>query len=278
MELIKSAARRSRWSDIVYILLNIAYAVALFVLVTPAVDLPYLAYVLVLLSKWRVIAVRPRFWFANLQANFVDFMVGISVVTLMKLTAATTPWIGAFLAALFAFWLLVLKPHTAKRWILAQAAVGQFISLMALFSLAHGFELRPLLTDSSFPTVILAWLIGYMSARHALSSFKNEEERALLSLVWGFVIAELAWLAHHWTIAYAVYRDTIASGENQLMIPQVAIIVTLLGFIAIRWYEWLEDKTNKRAAKDAKAATIFSAAAIAILLIFFNGSIDITSL
>lgn len=278
MELIKFAARRSRWSDVVYILLNIAYAGALFVLVSPGIDLPYLAYILVLLSKWRVIAVRPRFWFANLQANFVDFMVGISVVTLMLITAASTPWVAALLAILFALWLLVLKPHTVQRWILAQAAVGQFISLMALFSLAHGFELKPFVTDSSFLTVLLAWLIGYMSARHALSSFKGEEERSFLSLVWGFVIAELAWLAHHWTIAYSIYHDASAAADKQLMIPQIALVVTLLGFVAIRWYESFHSPDNKKAVKDARAATIFAAAAIAILLIFFNGSLDMTSL
>lgn len=278
MELIKFAARRSRWSDIVYILLNIAYATALFVLVSPGVDLPYLAYVMVLLSKWRVIAVRPRFWFANLQANFIDFMVGISVVTLMQLTAATTPWVSALLAVLFSFWLLVLKPHTAQRWVLVQAGVGQFISLMALFSLAHGFELKPLVTDSSLLTVLIAWLIGYMTARHALSSFKNEDERALLSLIWGFIVAELAWLAHHWTIAYSIYRDVAASADKQLMIPQVAIVVTLLGFAAVKWYASLHSPDNKKASKDARSATIFVAAAIAILLVFFNGSLDITSL
>lgn len=278
MELIKLAARRSRWSDVVYNLLNIAYAAALFILVTPGVDLPYLAYILVGLSKWRVIAVRPRFWFANLQANFVDFMVGISVVTLMLLTAASTPWVAMLIAVLFAFWLLVLKPHTAQRWILVQAAVGQFVSLMALFSLAHSFELKPFITDSSFPTVVIAWVIGYMSARHALSSFKGEEERSLLSLIWGFVVAELAWLAHHWTIAYSIYQDPSIAADKQLMIPQVAIVAGLLGYVAIRWYDSFHSPDDKKAAKDARAATTFAAAVIAILMIFFNGSIDITSL
>lgn len=276
MELIKLAARRSRWSDVVYILLNIAYAAALLALVSPGVDLPYLAYILVLLSKWRVVAVRPRFWFANLQANFVDFMVGISVVTLMLLTAASTPWVAVLLAILFAFWLLVLKPHTAQRWVLVQAAVGQFVSLTALFSLAHGFELKPFITDSSFPTVVIAWVIGYMTARHALSSFRGEEERSFLSLIWGFVLAELAWLAHHWTIAYSIYNDVAA--DKQLMIPQVAIVATLLSFVAIRWYDSFHSPDDKKAVKDARAATIFSIAVLAILLIFFNGSIDITSL
>lgn len=277
MELIKFATRRSKWSDVVYILLNIAYAIALFILVLPGVDLPYLAYVMVLLSKWRVIAVRPRFWFANFQANFIDFMVGISVVTLMLLTIASTPWVAALLAVLYAFWLLVLKPHTAQRWIIIQAAVGQLISLTALFSLAHGFELKPIITDSSFLTVIVAWIIGYMSARHALSSYKDEDERSLLSLVWGFIVAELAWLAHHWTIAYSIYRDTGEVG-GQLMIPQIAIIVTLLSYVVIRWYEVMRSPDDKKAFRDARSATVFAAAVMAILLIFFNGSIDITAL
>lgn len=278
MELIKSAARRSRWSDIVYVLLNVAYAATLFALVTPAVDLPYLAYVLVLLSKWRVIAVRPRFWFANLQANFVDFMVGISVVTLMLLTAASTPFIAAVMAALYAAWLLVLKPHSVQRWVIIQAAVAQFVSLVALFSLAHNFELKPFITDSTVLTVLLAWLIGYMSARHALSSYRGEDERALLSLIWGFVVAELAWLAHHWTIAYAIYASPNGA-DNQLMIPQVAIIVALLGYVAIQWYEVFHHTAeDKKAIKDARTATIFAAAVIAILLVFFNGSLDITAL
>lgn len=287
MELIKFASRRSRLSDVVYILLNIGYAAALFVLVAPGVDLPYLAYTLVLLSKWRVIAVRPRFWFANLQANFVDFIVGISVVTLMILAASDALFLAAIEAVLFAVWLLVLKPHTAKKWVLIQAAIGQFVALMALFSLAHGFELKPLVTDSSLLTVMLAWVIGYMSARHALTSYKDEDERSLVSLIWGFVIAELAWLAHHWTIAYTISGGSgsgraatglAGSTGGELMIPQIALVASLLGFVAIRWYEAIHNREDKKAFKDARSATIFSCAVIAILMIFFNGSLDITAL
>jgi hypothetical protein len=275
MELIKFAARRSRWSDVVYILLNIAYAAALFVLVTPSVDLPYLAYIVVLLSKWRVVAVRPRFWFANLQANFVDFMVGISVVTLMLITVASTPWAAMLLAVLFAVWLLVLKPHTVQRWVLIQAAVGQFLALMALFSLSHNFELKPILTDSSFLTVVIAWVIGYMTARHALGSFKGEDERPFLSLVWGFIVAELAWLAHHWTIAYPLYA---AETGAQLMIPHVAIMVTLFGLCAIYWYRAMQHPDHKKYFLDARSITIFAVAVNVFLVIWRYGLGDISSL
>ncbi|TXG77917.1 hypothetical protein E6P97_00685 [Patescibacteria group bacterium] len=278
MELIKLAARRSRWSDVTYILLNIAYALALFVFVTPGVDLPYLAYALVLLSKWRVVAVRPRFWFANIQANFVDFMVGISVVTLMWLTAGATIWVAFALAVLFSAWLVILKPHSDQKWVLMQAGIAQFISLIALFSVAHNFEIRPIITDSSFLTVVVAWIIGYISARHALSAFRGEDERAFLSLLWAFLLAELAWLAHHWTIAYSIYRPIGSMTDHQLMIPQVAIIAALIGFIAIRWYRVFHAPSDKYALKSARNATIFSLCVIAIVL--FNGTLllDVTAL
>ena len=32
---------------------------------------------LVLLSKWRIVAVRPRYWWVNLKANLVDLIVGV---------------------------------------------------------------------------------------------------------------------------------------------------------------------------------------------------------
>jgi hypothetical protein len=278
MELIKLATRRSRLSDVVYTLLNIAYASALFVFILPGIDLPYLAFALVFLSKWRIIAVRPRFWFANLQTNFIDFMVGISVVTLMLLVASSSTWVAAVIAILFALWLIFLKPHAAKRWVLVQAGVAQFVALTALFSVAHLFEVKPFITDSSFPTIVLAWVIGYMTARHVLGSFKNEDERGLLSLIWGFVVAELAWIAHHWTIAYSLYRNAEASTTGELMIPQVAIVVTLLSFVAIRWYEAFHHVDNKKELREARTASIFSGLVLIILLVFFNGSLDITAL
>ncbi len=275
MELVKLVATRSRWSEATHVVFNVLFALALFLLVNPSVDLPYLAYIFVVLSKWRVIAVRPRFWFANFQANLVDFMVGISAVTLMLMTAISAPYVSFAIAVLFAIWLIVLKPHSAKRWVLLQAGVAQFIALVALFSYAHGFELKPLVTDSSLLTVLLAWVVGYSAARHALSAFRDEDERTLLSIVWGFVVAELAWLAHHWTIAYLIYRGT--SVEGQLMLPQIAIIITLLGLAVIKWYEVFHHSQEKKEVIDARNATIFSAIVIVFMLVFANGW-DITAL
>lgn len=279
MELIKLAtSRRSRWSDVLHVLLNISYAALLFILVSPGIALTSLALALVFLSKWRVFAVRPRFWFANVQANAVDFLVGMSVVGLMYLTAASSPWVALTIAILFAGWLVILKPHSSRRKILAQAAITQFVALTALFSFAHRLQIGSFLTDTTLLTVVAAWVIGYVCARHALSAFSDETERAFISLIWGFIVAELAWLYHHWTIAYSIYRQDNISADQQLMIPQVALMVTLGSFVATKAYERLRNPDSKKAATDLRFAVVFSALAASLLLLFFNGSLDFTSL
>ncbi len=278
MELVKLVtSRRSRWSDILYVALNVGYALLLFFLISPEVDLPWLALVLVILSKWRVVAVRPRFWFANIQANFGDFMVGLSVWALMILAAPNSQWVAAMLALFYAAWLIIIKPHSSQRWVLIQAAIGQFIAFTALFSFAHQFEIGQILKDSTLVTVLLAWIVAYMSARHALSAFRNEDERAFLSLVWGVVVAELAWLLHHWTVAHPIYKLPGIPDGKLVMIPQIAIIVTLLGYAAIKVYEQLHYVEDKRQAKDTKWAIIFVLTALLILFLY-NARADLTAL
>lgn len=259
MELIKSASRRSRLGEVAHVVLNIAYAGLLFGLVL-AYQPPYLAYLVVLLSKWRVLAVRPRFWFANIQANSLDLFVGLSVVTLMWVSNGATS-VQLLLTFLFAIWLLIIKPNTKRSWIIIQAGVMQAVSLTALFSFAYALP-------SSVPT-IASWLIGYIAARHVLVSFKDEEDRTLLSLAWGLVVAELAWLSYHWTIAYTL------SGE--LKIPQVAIVVGLLGFLAMKVYGSLRDNDDKVVFRDIRWPIVFVVLVIALLMVRFNG-MDMTQL
>ena len=259
MELIKSASRRSRLGEVAHIALNLAYAAVLFGLVL-AYQPPYLAYLVVLLSKWRVLAVRPRFWFANVQANSLDLFVGLSVVTLMWVANGAVG-VQLILTAFFALWLTVIKPHAKRRWVIVQAGIMQAISLTALFSFAH-------VATASVATIV-GWLIGYITARHALTSFKDEEDRTLLSLAWGLVVAELSWLSYHWTIAYTL------SGE--LKIPQIAIVVGLLGFLAMKVYGSLQHNDNQIALRDIRWPLTFVVLVLALLLIRFNG-MDMTQL
>ena len=68
------------------------------------IDFVGIAILLILLSKWRMFAVRPRYWVANLIGNGVDIMVAVSLVIFMATT--TVVWWQLFWTVLSAGWLL----------------------------------------------------------------------------------------------------------------------------------------------------------------------------
>ena len=72
-----------------------------------------IAYVVVVLSKWRMFAVRPRFWAANVRANAIDLMVGLSIVVFV--TNTSSAWYQLGWTAIYAIWLLAIKPGKASR-------------------------------------------------------------------------------------------------------------------------------------------------------------------
>lgn len=253
MELIKSISRRSKLSEVMYVILNIAYAGFILGL-TLGADLPYLAFLVVVLSKWRVFAVRPRFWFANLQANTVDLLVSVSVVTLLLLNTGSIS-IQVGLAVAFAIWLVFIKPRSQRRWVIAQAGISQFISLMALFSVAYALP-------SSLVTA-LGWLVGYITARHILTNYTHETERTFLSLIWGLIIAELSWLSYHWTIAYPLGDD--------FKVPQISLVTALIGFLVIRVYTGLYNAEGDAKLKGLGMPVAFVVIAILLLMVRFNG-------
>lgn len=258
MELIKSAARRTKLSEVVYILLNAAYAVFVLILLIGFEGQPYLAYLLVILSKWRVFAVRPRFWVANMQTNLLDTIVGLSVVTLLWQNMGNVSY-QIFITFLFIAWLIFLKPQSKRFWVIVQGGIAQFVATMALFSIAHNFNVAIV--------TALGWVIGFVVAKHIINAFSDEHEDVVLSISWGIVIAELSWLTYYWTIAY-----------TPLKIPQVAIIITLLGYMVLVIYNYLYHRDDSKTIwKDLSMPILFSLAGILILLLFFN-AFDPTSL
>ncbi len=256
MELIKSVSRRSVVSEVVYIVLNIAYASTLLLLVN-LFDPPYIAYVVVVLSKWRTIAVRMRFWLANLQTNLADMLVGLSIVTLLWLHSGSL-WIQIGITLLFIVWLIAIKPRSKQKWIMVQAGTVQFLGLMALFSFSYALPL-PLV-------VMIAWLVGYVSAQHLLGSYNDEVDRVFIAVIWGFCVAELAWIAYYWTIAY-----------SPLMIPQISIVATLLSFLVYMAYQSYQTNDGIIKRKDMTMPVFFVVGTIVLLAVVFNG-LDPTSL
>ena len=235
----KTARRRSLLSNIAYYALNLGMVAVLFWM-SQEIHYPLAAIVLVLLSKWRTLSVRPKFWLTNIQGSLVDVVVGLGVVALMYV--------------FYAIWLVAIKP-LSKRWQMTlQAGLAVFIGTAALFAVSHEWP--------AAVVVLSALIIGYGTARHFLSTFR-EEQITVLSLAWGLVFAEIGWLAHYWTFGYALL------GVNALQLPQVTIIFTLLSFVAERIYtSWHKHKTIVIA--EVAGPAILASALILTILLFFN--------
>ncbi len=255
MDLLRAVKRRSLFSEAIYILLNIALATAVLAVVW-AIESPLPAFALILLSKWRVLAVRPRFWFAHIQSNLVDLIVSVSLVVLLYAAGGTSDGIiiQIILAVLYILWLLVLKPRAKRVLVVMQAAVAVFVGTIALFIAAYEWP--------SSIVVLSMWVIGYAAARHVLAAY-SESAVTLLSFVWGLLFAELGWLAFHWTIAYDLPFIT------GIKLPQVTLIALSLSFLGERAYNSYEHHGVIRAA-DILLPALLSFGVIVLLLVAFN--------
>jgi hypothetical protein len=185
----KKLRPKSGFSHLVHLLLTLILPVLVYVLVS--IRLSQFAVAIVLLSKWRMFAVRPRYWLAHFQSNAVDMIVGLSTVVFMSATSAMA-WRLAW-TALYALWLIALKPGSSIFRVSLQAMVAQLVGLMALFLLSGE---TPLVT-----LVIFSWLICYLSARHFFTSFE-EKYTLLYSYVWAYFAAALVWVLGHLLLFY----------------------------------------------------------------------------
>lgn len=150
-----------------------------------------LALSLILLSKWRMFAVRPRFWLANIRANAIDIIIGVSVLAFMVATG--NELLQLFWAAAWSAWLIGLKPRASTFTVSMQALVGFAAGLSALF----------LTWDSAslFVLVGAAGLLSFFAAHHFFYSF-DEPYTRLLSYFWGYFGAALVWVLGHWLLFY----------------------------------------------------------------------------
>lgn len=262
MELMKSARRHgSTVSEIIYIVLNVALVAMILLLIK--IDLVVLSYALVVLSKWRVLAVRPRYWWDNIQTNLLDMLFGVSIVSFMWQLETSQRISGGEqalfvqlgMAIMYIIWLTVIKPRSGHGAVKLQALLGQLFAISALYSIAYGVP--------AFFIVIGMWVIGYITAQHVLNLY-DESSSTLLSMVWALIIAELGWLAYHWTVAYDVFGTS-----SYFQIPQIAVIVGLLSFFSANAYTLYKERTNMKWAELAIPGA-FVATLVLVVLVFFN--------
>lgn len=210
------SARKTRniTSSAVHVFLNILLGITA-VLITVFSGSPLLGIMLVLVSKWRIFAVRRRYIWLNLKSNLVDLIVGLSIVLLSYYAGSSLLPVHFILMVIYVVWLLVIKPRSSETANLVQS----------LFAVFLGISASTIMTASvnSIAGVFLAFLIGYAASRHVLAQ-TSSKDFTLTTLVSGLIFAEVAWLSNAWAIIYTF-------GETGIRIPQVAIILTIFAFV-----------------------------------------------
>ncbi len=195
--LFKSLKPANGFGKVFHFFLKIILPLLVFILIR--LDFIQLAFIVVILSKWRMFAVKPRFWLVNLLSNSIDIVVGLSLVYFMTYASPNVYWQLLWTVSYVA-WLVLIKPSENILLVSLQAFIGQFLGLTALYLIWSDGPIWGL-------TVITA-LICYVSARHFLNSF-DEPYDNLIIFFWTYVGATLAWLTSHWLIYYKVFSQPV---------------------------------------------------------------------
>jgi hypothetical protein len=192
------------------------------------------AVAVIILSKWRMFSVRPRYWVANVRANLVDIVVGVSVVVFMA-HSTRVQWLLVW-AALYSMWLLFIKPRSDNASIGLQAFISQGLGLTALFN-----------NYSATPQVLIVfttWLICFGAARHFLATSEDETNRPLAHL-WAVFASEMGLILGHWNIVYGGF------------LPQVVLIISTIGYtLGVGYYIHRTRGINSGLRKQLMAITV----------------------
>ncbi len=229
------------FAHLIHLFLTVLLPILVFVFVR--INFVQIALTLIILSKWRMFAIRPRHWPANIRANAVDITVGISLLIFM-IHSSTQAWQLVWALA-YGIWLLFIKPSSGTFVVSIQALLAQTLGLMALF--LH-FNDSPALF-----LVVLAWVICYSAARHFFTVF-DEPHTGLLAYTWGYFASALVWLLSHWLLFYG-------------LLSQPALLLTVLGFGLSTLYYL--DQTDRLSIL-LKRQLVFVMIAIVVIVIAFS--------
>ncbi len=243
-------------SSAVHVFLNILLGLGS-VLITVFSGNPALGIILVIMSKWRIFAVRSRYLWVNIKSNLVDMIVGISIVLLSFVSGSSLAPVHFILAAFYTIWLLFIKPLSSENATMVQSLIGVFLGISATTILTANLE--------SLWSVLCAFIVGYAASRHVLAQ-TNDEDFTLTTLVCGLVFGEIAWLCHSWAIVYTF-------GFTGIRIPQAAIILTIFAFIYNYARQAMIKFQEDFRFKHIMGPVIFGVLLVGIIVLWFSNPI-----
>lgn len=243
-------------SSIVHVLLNILLGVGS-ILITIVTGSWAIGLILVIISKWRVFAVRPRYWGVNILSSLVDLIVGSSFVFIAYCSGTNFLPIHAILAAGYTIWLIFIKPRSSEIFTEVQ-------SLIAVFLGSTGTAMLYASSNSIF-LVGFCFLIGFAASRHILVQ-SDDNNFGLATISCGLISAEIAWLCSNWLIVYTF-------GNTGIVVPQLSILLTIFSFISNRVFKSGIENDGKIKLSELVAPIVFSILAVAITVIWFSNPI-----
>jgi len=223
-----------------YLLLGLLPAL---VFVFVRLDFVPLAVALILLSKWRMFAVKPRHWITNIRANGVDIIVGLSLLIFMVHSGSQA--VQLLWAVGYALWLILLKPRSSTVAIMVQALLAQTLGLTAVFL---NWGAAPVIG-----LVPLSWLVCYVAARHFFTAF-DEPMTRFFSDLWGYFAAAMVWVLSHWLLFYGV-------------VAQPTLLLTVIG-TSIGSIYYLEQ--NDRLSVLLRRQLVFLMLAVVVVVLIFS--------
>ncbi len=244
-------------SSILHVFLNILLGVGS-VAITIVTGSWVIGIILVIISKWRVFAVRPRYWLVNILSSLVDLIVGSSFVFIAYCSGSTFLPIHAVLAIGYTLWLVLIKPRSSE-------IAAEIQSLIAVF-LGTTSATMLFASSNSIFMVISCFVVGFAASNHILVQSDDNNDFSLTTLTCGLINAEVAWLSNSWLIVYTF-------GNTGIVIPQISIILTIFSFVANRVFKSGIEHEGKIEFSEVAAPIIFSVLIVAIIVLWFSNPI-----
>ena len=154
-----------------------------------------LAMALVILVKWRVLAVKYHWWWTRIRANIVDVFVGLSIVGFMDYASNNLKLQFAW-AAVYILWLAFVKPASTTGWKITQGLIGQTLGVSVLIYSTQ----YPQQALGPVWLIIGIWVVSYFAARHTVGGLKSSAFKTSWPIVWGLFSTQLTVILLHWQL------------------------------------------------------------------------------
>ena len=210
---LKKLSFKNLLVDTLHFCLRVALSVGIFLLVA-IVNIPSLAYILILFSKWRVVSLSASHIWHQLKLNAMDLIFSCAVIYFMHLADGSLGyqllWLGIHLS-----WVLLIKILKGSNGYFVQGVIAQAMGVAALVYVLGQIPVALVLLG--------IWLVSYLASSHLLLGMSTRIYTAHLVYIWSLFSLQLAWILMHWRM-------------NFWVIPRLVFIQTIIALALIILY------------------------------------------